>query len=142
MIFYYIYGLIDPRDHQIKYVGQSRNPEGRLLGHLSAAVRGTKPVHTWLRSLRPTLPLLVILESVAPRMILVGANVVNSASVMEAKWLKRFRRTVLNYNKKQCAAYDAFVNPPEVIGRFYAQRSPSSEDVFTNPPLPWDEKAS
>ena len=115
----HIYGLIDPRDHQVKYVGQSRDPERRLLGHLATAARGSKAVHVWLRSLRPALPVLVVLESVTPRMIRVGANLVSSASVMEAKWVKRFRHTVLNYDKKQCAAYDEFVNPPEVIEHFY-----------------------
>jgi hypothetical protein len=49
-----------------------------------------------------------------PRRIWVGAVSVAIASVMEAKWLKRFRRTVLNYDKKQCAAYDNFVNSPEL----------------------------
>ena len=121
----HIYGLIDPRDHKVKYVGQSRDPERRLLGHLATAVHGTKAVHAWLRSLHPTLPVLVILESVAPRMVRLGAYLVNSASVMEAKWLKRFRRTVLNYDKKQCAAYDEFVNSPEVIAKFYAPRQKS-----------------
>src|SRR5436853_5539343 len=95
-----IYGLIDPRDHEVKYVGQSGNPELRLQLHISEAKRGTKPVHEWIRGVRPLVPILVILESVEIRRIWTGVISVGLASVMEAKWLKRFRRTVLNYNKK------------------------------------------
>ena len=121
----HIYGLIDPRNHQVKYVGQSRNPEGRLRGHMGASVRGTKPVHAWLCDLHPAPPLLVVLEAVERRIIRVNGIRVQWASVMEAKWLKRHRRTVLNYDKKQCAAYDAFVNSREVNEALYAQTGPA-----------------
>ena len=135
----HIYGLIDPRNHQVKYVGQSRNPEGRLRSHLALARRGkdgffgrpaparreAKPVYLWLRDLHPALPVLVVLEAVERRIIRVNGIRVQWASAMEAKWLKRHRRTVLNYDKKQCAAYDAFVNSREVNEALYAQTGPA-----------------
>lgn len=114
----FIYGLIDPDTHEVRYVGQTRLPEARLKDHLSAARAGKEgPHYDWLRQLTQT-PHLVILEPVENGRWGRGNASVSRASVMEAKWLKRFRRTVLNYNKKQCAAYDEFVNSPELKERY------------------------
>lgn len=112
-----IYGLLDPVTHEVKYVGQSANPELRRQMHMSLAKRGDKPVHHWVKGLLPLEPVLVVLERVENRRV----RGVALASVMEAKWLKRFRRTMLNYDKKQCAAYDEFVNAPEINHKFYAK---------------------
>lgn len=38
----YIYGLIDPRNDSIRYVGKTNNPQGRLLGHIEKAKKAHK----------------------------------------------------------------------------------------------------
>jgi hypothetical protein len=51
---YTIYGHIDPRDGQLRYVGMvsSRSATARLGEHISAALRGSRTHHhKWLRSL-------------------------------------------------------------------------------------------
>lgn len=61
----YIYGLFDPRDERVRYVGKSVNPQGRLDAHLSVSLRGGSdgPLALWIRelhklNLRPELVLL------------------------------------------------------------------------------------
>ena len=58
-----IYGLVDPVDGQIRYVGKTNNVRRRLAEHLKQAKRGDSPKALWLRSL-PAAPEVVILESV------------------------------------------------------------------------------
>ncbi|OHD16052.1 MAG: hypothetical protein A2Y38_12385 [Spirochaetes bacterium GWB1_59_5] len=65
----YIYGLIDPRTQQLRYVGKASNPTTRLSGHL----QDTKPKRpntyksSWLKGLTSAglLPEVVSLESVS-----------------------------------------------------------------------------
>lgn len=60
-----MYGLIDPRDGLVWYVGRSVRPAVRFNGHLSAARSGKKSrCATWVRSLLRSgrQPLLVLLE--------------------------------------------------------------------------------
>ncbi len=46
---YTIYGLVDPRDGRVYYVGRTiHSLEARLRGHLSEAKRGNRPVGRWL----------------------------------------------------------------------------------------------
>jgi hypothetical protein len=110
-----IYGLIDPRDHEVRYIGQSGNPELRLTTHIFGAKRGNKPMQEWIRGLHPLVPILVILESVETRRIWTGVVSVSLASVLEAKWLKRFRRTLLNrwLRGNSIVTWDWLTNPDE-----------------------------
>jgi hypothetical protein len=62
-----IYGLVDPNTHEVRYVGQARDPIQRFLGHISEAPSGLKPIHAWIRSLHPLRPVWVLLEAVKPR---------------------------------------------------------------------------
>lgn len=113
-----IYALVDPKDHRVKYIGQCHDMHVRLQGHMSLARSGSmKPVYQWMRSLLPSAPLVVELEVITRRRV--AGNLMGLSSVMEAKWLKRFRRTVLNDKANGCAAFDDFVNPPEVTRRYY-----------------------
>ncbi len=61
---FYIYGLVDPRDYKVRYVGRtSQRMDKRLAHHIFAAKSGKKtPVYDWLRSLLPGQPRLVCLE--------------------------------------------------------------------------------
>ncbi len=50
---YLIYGLIDPRDRGLKYIGKThKRKEWRLAEHVKQAVENDKrPVYNWLREL-------------------------------------------------------------------------------------------
>lgn len=119
---YYVYGLIDPRDYRVRYVGRtSQRMDKRLEQHIGAAQRGAKsPVYRWLRELLPAKPWLACLEicdgiaestrkgtSVASR---------HPVEVSEVKWIKRFRRDCLNdLEHEQCKRdWKNLVNPDEV----------------------------
>jgi group I intron endonuclease len=63
----FIYGLIDPRNDQVRYVGKSNNPQVRLLRHIKdAKAGGTCHRLSWIRGLLNLnlLPLLTVLEEV------------------------------------------------------------------------------
>ena len=108
-----IYGLIDPVTHVVRYVGQAYDVEERFMSHLAESKVSEKPVYAWMRGLHPLKPVIVVLATVRPQQIEISPNVFNnSANIEESKWMKRFRRTILNVNRKQCRAYDLFVNPP------------------------------
>ena len=109
-----IYGLACPKTHEIKYVGQCGCIEVRLPGHLAAAKRRNRLLDVWIRSIRPQVPFVVKLEVVEDRRVRINGTSVSAASIAESKWLKRFRRTVLNEDKRQCQAYEHFINNPEL----------------------------
>jgi hypothetical protein len=120
-----IYALADPLTHEVLYVGQCANMKWRYLTHLSAMRTTKEPLYVRLRTRLPAMPVLVILEKLESRKIhhpkassTSQFHFLSTVSVAEAKWLKRFRRTVLNRNKKQCCAYDDFINTPELRARY------------------------
>ena len=48
----FVYGLTDPRTHQLRYIGVSKHPEKRIKSHASAARNGAKPMCSkWIRGL-------------------------------------------------------------------------------------------
>lgn len=82
----HIYGLIDPRDRVLFYVGRSRRPKARLGSHIAEA-RGTSKHAKSLR-IREILatdmqPELVILETVGQ----------DDANIAEERWIAAFRQT-------------------------------------------------
>lgn len=50
---YLIYGLLDPRDDTLRYVGKThKRRENRLADHIEDTIEGsTAPVHIWIREL-------------------------------------------------------------------------------------------
>jgi hypothetical protein len=67
----YIYGLVDPRSNEIKYIGKSLDAKSRLVKHLYEASRidrktAAQPKNKWIRSLLENglTPTLTILEKV------------------------------------------------------------------------------
>jgi hypothetical protein len=92
-----IYGLVDPRTYEVRYVGQtSLALKRRLQGHLAAAHQKKEVLHFWIESMRPLTPRLVNLQVVFDNKRVAekckshrGDYSVSLASVMEAKWLKR-----------------------------------------------------
>lgn len=111
----FIYALVDPNNHVVRYVGQCHSLHERYISHLNVANYSEGPVYGWIRGIAPAKPVLVLLETVVRnRQVEVRTGQYRQlSSVVEAKWLKRFRRTVLNVNKRQCLAFDDFVNPAE-----------------------------
>jgi hypothetical protein len=95
---YYIYGLIDPRDYKVRYVGKtSQRIDRRLEHHLGQARRGknTRPVYQWLRALAPLRPWVVCLEIVdCPTVPASTEHGTNLAESTETKWIMRLRREV------------------------------------------------
>lgn len=49
----YIYGLIDPRDGEIRYIGKTKNPKTRLSGHITESKKNNSDNYRlkWLRKL-------------------------------------------------------------------------------------------
>jgi hypothetical protein len=138
----FIYGLIDPRTHEVRYVGQTGlSLKRRLQAHVTAAKQQKTLLHLWITKLLPLVPVPVLLETVWADMPVMtnkrtasdragGQRPVRLASVMEAKWLKRFRRTVLNVELKQCNAYDEFTNSPELQKRYGVKASKARRVKF------------
>lgn len=50
---YLIYGLLDPRDNTLRYVGKThKRRENRLADHIEDTIEGSNaPVHKWIREL-------------------------------------------------------------------------------------------
>jgi hypothetical protein len=95
---YYIYGLIDPQDYKVRYVGRTtQRMDKRLAHHVGQARRGNpSPVYAWIRSLAcsPWLVCLETCEGIVKKASGVGWRDV--AEPTEVKWIKRFRRDCLN----------------------------------------------
>lgn len=66
MKYTYIYGLVDPRDDSIRYVGKSNNPKKRLYYHIKESKnKNSCHRHHWINSLLPLRPEIIILEKVS-----------------------------------------------------------------------------
>jgi hypothetical protein len=129
---FFIYALICPITLEVKYVGQTCDLRQRTSAraHVGASEGVAKE---WLDSMGYLRPYRAILESGVNRIVRLryecarkpgagrtphGYKDVWLSSICEAKWLKRFRKTVLNANRKE-------------IERVWG--------VLVNPPLPWEE---
>ena len=77
----WIYGLIDPRTHRIRYIGRSCTPYARYRAHLTDGGGSDKGM--WMTDLRQEgyLPVLVLLEEVED----------NDAKARESVWIKRLQ---------------------------------------------------
>jgi predicted GIY-YIG superfamily endonuclease len=108
----YIYALVDPLTHLVCYVGQTENLKHRYFNHCSGKDACTGE---WVRSL-PQSPTLVILQTVeCKRVPRNGLSDIKESTVAETKWLKRFRRTIINRRTRDNSAHtwDWLVNPDE-----------------------------
>jgi len=122
-----IYALVCPLSLEVKYVGQTVDLEQRTRGK-THNTRGHTRLTEWLQTLGYLRPYKVILEKginrrvelPAPPRLGRGRRPLESvwlSSCLEAKWIKRFRRTILNKNMRATIAASA---------------------LLTNPPLPWE----
>lgn len=103
----YVYGLIDPQSHAVRYVGQTRALKARYAEHCRGAVEATRD---WVSALHASSdkPVLVVLAVVEGS----GSVIAREVQACETKWIKRFRRTLLNrYMRDNCpAVWDALIN--------------------------------
>jgi hypothetical protein len=125
-----IYALVCPLTLEVKYVGQTIDLEQRTRGKTHKLGDHHAPLTEWLRTLGYLRPYKVILERGINRPVELPApkrterRGRQSASpvtwlsfCLEAKWIKRFRRTIVNRNKT--GSIDASL-------------------LLVNPPLPWE----
>ena len=124
---FFIYALVCPLTLEVKYVGQTIDLDQRTRGKVHCSTL-SGPLAQWLRTLGYLKPYRVILEQGTNRRIVVTATKLDAhtrgrrptgvkttwlSSCLEAKWIKRFRRTIVNKNKTgEIGAYQALVNPP------------------------------
>jgi hypothetical protein len=106
-----IYGLAEPHTGRVRYVGKTTgDPRSRYRNHASGNCPGTQ---AWVRSL-PAAPFLVVLEegTEGMRKRLGGVGHMRESCYAETKWLKRFRRTVINKRTRANAPFvwDALTN--------------------------------
>lgn len=69
---YLIYGLLDPRDNCLRYVGKTHKlREWRLAEHIENAKNGgTQPVYTWIRNLlaHDFEPIIFVIRKIPPKL--------------------------------------------------------------------------
>ncbi|MGE5113602.1 MAG: GIY-YIG nuclease family protein [Acidobacteriaceae bacterium] len=102
-----VYALVDPNTHLVRYVGQTQELEQRYALHCSASGGCTAE---WVQSLVPLKPVLVLLAEVE------HPDFDNyPVTEAETKWIKRFRRTILNVRTRQNSpsTWDRLTNPDE-----------------------------
>lgn len=58
----YIYGLFDPETEELRYIGKADVPRKRYLGHLHASRFKQTELASWIKSLRPRRPLMMLIE--------------------------------------------------------------------------------
>ncbi len=114
---FHIYALVDPTTCLVRYVGQTtQEPAMRHRQHCG----GNDPATgDWVRPLSAP-PNLVLLESGEECRVVIGAKgkrkpravMVSAAARAEVKWVKRFRRTILNkHTRLVCAVvWDQLTN--------------------------------
>lgn len=63
-----IYGLFDPRDERLRYIGKANNAERRLISHLRDMNRRNTPLYAWMRKLvaLEMVPEMQVLDRCAP----------------------------------------------------------------------------
>jgi len=126
---FFIYALVCPLTLEVKYVGQTGSIEQRRRGATHMGSRHNTPLTQWQRTLGYLKPYMVILERGINRRIevtvtcrerehirgrkpTIGAKPTWLSFCLEAKWIKRFRRTIINQNKTgEIGAWQVLVNP-------------------------------
>jgi hypothetical protein len=88
----FIYGLIDPRDNQCRYVGKADNPQARLLQHLCADYNDQK--RQWIKELQAAalLPELSILAEVSN----------DEWGIQEKHWIQKMKADGCNLLNISC----------------------------------------
>lgn len=102
----FIYGLIDPRTAEIRYVGRSRNPQLRLSGHLHSSRNPAygSAVCSWIREL--------FQEGLEPQMVLIE-NAGSEWQEAETRWITVLRDQGYDLtNKREGGMNSGTTKPP------------------------------
>lgn len=84
MSIVFIYGLVDPKTEQVRYVGQTKDVKRRLRNHLNDARRGVKShKYNWIRSLAKS--------KLKPKITVIEKCNGNSADEREQYWIAYYR---------------------------------------------------
>ena len=89
----FVYGLRDPRDGSIRYVGRTRYPKQRLNSHCGASeyfIKRRSAKSKWVRRLRR--------RGLKPEMVILERCVKDRRVEVEAKWIQHYRTTGKLYN--------------------------------------------
>lgn len=135
----YIYALVDPLTHLVRYVGQTVRLETRFRAHCNGQDSCTRE---WIAELtqQKQKPLLCILETIEEKewVPVPGEPLfehepsdphgLRSPRHRETLWLKRFRKTILNRKTRDndSASWDWLVNPDTPP----SEEGPTLEDVL------------
>ncbi len=96
----YIYGLVDPRTEQIRYVGQTKDIKRRLRNHLNDAKRGVKShKHSWIRKL--------LAEKIKPKTTVIEKCNSRNADEREEYWIAYYRETEAGLTNQTDGGYGA-----------------------------------
>jgi hypothetical protein len=101
---YSVYALIDPRDNQVRYIGQTRNPKSRLNDHLCVP-SGTREKIDWIQELR--------MQGLKPQMTIIEDGLTYQESLeREQHWIQHYRGQEHEiHNHKQ----ERKIQPDEVV---------------------------
>lgn len=80
-----IYGLSDPRDGRVRYIGKARDSRRRLSTHVRDSRRRNTPVYRWIRKL--------LRQGVRPSLVIIEV-------VRESEWQNAERRHIAEHRKK------------------------------------------
>ena len=97
MLNWSVYLLVDPRAGAIRYVGQTRYPRDRMIGHISEDTPATR---MWINGLKR--------DGLRPEMRIVQTSLGSSSAAREAeiKWILAMRAqgcSLLNFVRLTCA---------------------------------------
>lgn len=109
---YYIYGLVDPLNNKIKYIGKAKNPQDRFKSHL---LKPSPLLSSWFTELKKIgkEPILTILETVEKHNVL----------VIEKSYIEKYKDNNLfniNSNSK---------NSPEHLREIIKQKNREIENL-------------
>lgn len=102
----YIYGLFDPRDNQLRYVGKTINLENRLRDHISWAIQDDPcPKSDWIKEL--------LALGLEPKIDILEKTTEKDWAELEIKWIATCRILGL----KIFNVANGGPNPPDWMGR-------------------------
>lgn len=106
---YYIYGLIDPRDNRLRYVGASKNLKRRYKEHLCSRNVTKLPVYVWIKELfdlklRPAIRILEKVDS-------------TNWKEKERLHIKKYRNKFTDLTNVSDGGNGAYENIPEYISK-------------------------
>ena len=87
----FIYGLVDPRDNKVRYIGKANNINKRLCGHIGDMNRKVTPVSCWIKKLHS-----MNLTPTAKQLMRVSASNWQEAEILTIEQYRRSTPNLLN----------------------------------------------